>query len=56
MSPTLAISDWRNQAWRGLGAALLLILLGGCATPPLQSARDHFYAGRLLQAEQELAV
>lgn len=36
-------------------ALLVLGLVGGCATPPLETARQNFYLGRLEQAEQNLA-
>lgn len=37
-------------------AALLSLLLAGCSTPPLQTARANFHVGRFQQAEQNLAV
>ncbi len=37
-------------------AALLSLLLAGCSTPPLQTARKNFHVGRFQQAEQNLAT
>ena len=39
-----------------LCGALLALCLAGCASPPLQTARDNFYAGRFEQANTNLAV
>ncbi len=49
------ISGRLGAAGGGGCAALLAILLAGCASPPLQSARENFYLGRFPQANQNLA-
>ena len=45
----------RPPAWRtGAAAGAAVILLSGCATAPLEAARDHFRRGRLAEAETAL--
>ncbi|MCA1808487.1 MAG: hypothetical protein LC725_03360, partial [Lentisphaerae bacterium] len=46
-----------NRSNRTGGALLVCLLLGwggGCRTPPVDQARNDFYAGRFTQAEQHL--
>lgn len=43
------------QGLRALAALCLAGFLAGCSTPPLESARANFYAGRFGQADKNLA-